>query len=335
MIKQVIVVILTICPALFGVVFDDSTSGCDPIKSDIGELILDDDSVLVIDNHNYNKTAIMAAISDGLPLISHNKEIFDTVGSFAFYDDSDYYGYYRSPNGTVYCYSAECGNSNDAYRMAIEWASEIEGKSYVTPQSIDDGTTVISEKSTQCEDRGIFSVITIYSYVGRDNNWDYWTVKYYLESNPQNGNQTVSMKITDDLNSVGVRGELLRHGPNTTTGTSTTSVSITLSVDSFSASIGTEYAIPEVKVINDSSVATNVISISHVLSRNTMASQHTYFCEPIAIIRCDPGDVDTAFCPIDNYSVTFEKNNKILGYIDNWSSKTLDIQLQAILYPDR
>lgn len=178
-----------------------------------------DDSILVIDDHIYDQTAIATAISDRMPLISHNKENFDSVGSFAFYEYSDYYGYYRSPNGTVYCYSAECDNSNDAYHMALEWASEIEEKSLVTTLSIDDGTTVISEISTQCEDRGIFSVITIYSYVGRDNNWDYWTVKYYLESNPQNGNQTVSMKITDDLNSVGVRGELLRHGPNTTTGT--------------------------------------------------------------------------------------------------------------------
>lgn len=44
---------------------------------------------------------------------------------------------------------------------------------------------------------------------------------------------------------------------------------------------------------------------------------------------------DDSILVIDDYSVTFEKNNKILGFIDNWSSKTFDVQLQAILYPDR
>lgn len=340
MIKQIIIILMVMVPAMVGAISDESVtedSSADSVGYEYtaGLVSYNDSKMLIVADYVQDKSVTIAsAISNGLPVLSKNSDDFEDVGSIAFYDNSNYYGYYKS-NGVTYCYSVEYDNPNKAYAMAIEWASNIEKKSTISPVSIEDGTVVVSEKETQCDNRGIFTISTVYTYAGRDDGWDYWTVKYYMESNPQNGSQTRSMKIYDDLNVVGVEGKLLRHGPNTTSGSSTSTVSVTLSADGGSASIGTSYSIPDVKVINDSSIAKNMISITHEISSNKDAAEHTYYCEPIAIFKCDPGDSDTAFCPVDEYSIKYAKNEKILGYFDHWTDKTYDVRLNAILYPDR
>lgn len=309
-----------------GVIYTDSVEDVDTST----DVVYVDDSWI---NSNLVYAYELKSLSDaGVPVVSVNgPDVFidnPEFGSVAFSDDSEYCGYYRdSSNNVTYCYSVDCDDPETAMMRSQSWASKVvTGSNSIIPDEND----VIYTKELQCGDNGWFFIEAKYSKEGTYNGYDYWTVNYYLESTPDSGSYTTMMKVYDDFGGLPLDGQLEAHGPNTTEGSSTSSIGATISVDGLGISISTEYSISDVTVINNSSRVTDVYSITHNLVRGTAVSASTYYCKPIAIIKCDYGDSDYAYCPTDQYTICFDR------IVDSeWVTETYSTSVQAILYPDR
>lgn len=279
----------------------------------------------------YAQCSVPIISLDGPRLFNDNSQF----GSVAYSDDSDLCGYYRVSPKTTYCYSVSSDNHAEAMQKIEEWATHIKSIAATESSGTDNLFEVICEKDMKCGSDGWFSISTKYALRSHDvTSYDYWAVEYYMESVPSSGVQTSSMKIYDDFSCTYMDAQLLRHGPNTTTGTESSSVDVSIGIDGPSVSVGIQYSIPDVTVINNSSLATDVFSITHKFSKNTLAACNTYFCKPAAIIKCEFGDSDTAYSPIDEYSIIFDHKELVFNkYV--WKSTTYDLRILPILYPDR
>ena len=280
----------------------------------------------------YAKHSIPIISLGGPRLFNENSQF----GSVAYSDDSDLCGYYHDPSANVtYCYSVCSEDQAEAMQRIKDWAVCMRSGATAEASNTSDLRAVICEKDMKCGSDGWFSVNTKYGLRSHDvTSYDYWAVEYYMESVPSSGVQTSSMKIYDDFSCAYMDAQLLRHGPNTTTGTGSSSLDVSIDISGPSVSIGIQYAIPDVTVINNSSLATDVFSITHRFSKDTLAACNTYFCKPAAIIKCEFGDSGIAYSPIDEYSITFDHKELVLkDYV--WRSNTYDLRILPILYPDR
>lgn len=289
-----------------------------------------DEKSIVLLKSASDKGAILIT-SKGASLFTENK----TFGSVAYSPDSALCGYYRDEiNNLTYCYSVDCTNASDGLERISQWASDVDDLEPSDSILYIDG--VVCQKDVQCGSNGWMSINTVYYFEGSDyDSYDYWVVGYYMESVPNSGSYTKMMKVYDDFNeNTFLDGQLLKHSPNTTVGSSTASVSVSMSISGPSVSVGWSYDTPDVTVQNNSSLASEVYSVTHNISRGSAASTNTYSCEPGAIIKCDSGDVDYAYCPTDTYTVEYSYyvDRILFGY---WQSNTYSTTIQPMLYPDR
>ncbi len=303
-----------------------------------GMIVLTNESWYSADSAKVDRLARYAMQSvpiislDGPRLFNENSQF----GSVAYSDDSDLCGYYHDSSANViYCYSVCSDDQAEAMQRIKDWAIRMGSEFTAEVSNADNLREVICEKDMKCGSDGWFSISTKYGLRSHDaTGYDYWAVEYYMESVPSSGVQTSSMKIYDDFSCTFMDAQLLRHGPNTTTGTESSSLDISIDVSGPSVSVGIQYAIPDVTVINNSSLATDVFSITHRFSRDTMAACNTYFCKPAAIIKCEFGDSEIAYSPIDEYSITFD-HRELVSKEYVWKSTTYDLRILPILYSDR
>ncbi len=260
--------------------------------------------------------------------LADNKNLF---GDFSLSDTADLCGIYSDPNSNVVsCYGVESENTDTSYQKMAQWVEDIETNSVLDDEGIPDySKAVVSDYNKQCGNRGWMNIQTVYYLLEQNvDDYDYWVAKYYIESVPTSGNHTTKIKVETNFdNSDKTEGHLLRHGPNTTSGSS--SASVGLSFDPLpSFSIGWEYSTTDVNVLNNSNIATNYFSITHTIDRDSNASTNTFFCEPGALMKCKFGDHEYSYYNIDSYSVTFDYKKNIL----QWDSETYEVNLSPFLY---
>ena len=283
---------------------------------------------------NERSMEIKDAYERGVILISEYNTLADNknlFGNFSLSDTADLCGIYTDPNSNVVsCYGVECDDMDVSYQKMGQWIEDIETNSILDDEGIPNySKAVVSEHDKQCGGRGWMNIQTVYYLLEQNvDDYDYWVAKYYIESVPTSGNHTTKLKVeTDFSNSDKIDGHLLRHGPNTTSGSS--SASVGLSFDPLpSFSIGWEYSTTDVNVINNSNIATDYFSITHTIDRDSSASTNTFFCEPGALMKCKIGDHEYSYYNIDIYSVTFDYKKNIL----QWDSETYEVKLSPFLY---
>lgn len=281
---------------------------------------------------NERSMEIRDAYERGVILISeYNKLLGKEFVNFSLSDTADLCGIYADPNSNVVsCYGVESDNADTSYMKMAQWVESIGTNSILDDEGIPDyKKAVVSDYNKQCGNRGWMNIQTVYYLLNQNvDDYDYWVAKYYMESVPTSGNHTTKLKVETNFdNSDETEGHLLRHGPNTTSGSSLASVG--LSFDPLpSFSIGWEYSTTDVNVINNSNIATNYFSITHTIDRDSSASTNTFFCEPGALMKCKFGSYDYMYCNTDCYSVTFDYKKNIL----QWGSETYEIELWPRLY---
>ena len=273
----------------------------------------------------YERGAILISEFDTL---DGSKELF---GDFSISDTADLCGIYSDPNSNIVsCYGVESDDIDTSYQKMAQWVEDLETNSILDDEGIPDYTkAVVSDYNKQCGNRGWMNIQTVYYKLEQNiDDYDYWVAKYYIESVPTSGNHTTKLKVeTDFSNSSMTEGHLLRHGPNTTSGSS--SASVGLSFDPLpSFSIGWEYSTTDVNVINNSNIATDYFSITHTIDRDSNAATNTFYCEPGALIKCKYGNSEYSYYCVDNYSVTFDYKKNII----QWGSETFEIALSPHLY---
>ncbi len=281
------------------------------------------DSKIKINLENALANEVIIISLNGSALFT-NKDL--KFGPIAFSNSADMCGlYHEKATGIKHCYSVDADDTGEAMQRMLKWIDKIKSSKsspIVPPDSIE------TYADFQCGNRGWLGVRTYYQPLGTDYfNYDYWGVHYCIESSPDNWYQTSELKIVNQVDnpSSPLIGKLMRHSPSTTGGSTAIGVNMSVSNNGISAGISWSYNVPDVSVINNSSVATGYYSIKHVIMQSN-SSSNTYYCEPGAIIKCEHGDSDTAYYSTDVYSIKHTRNN---------ATHSNNFSITPILYPDR
>lgn len=307
------------------------------------EIVLFDESWTMINDSDYVDGIIQDYVNNGTPVImTGNEDYMSTRSELKSNVTVDVENvvaraYYVADSGIGHQFIVIGEDKEAAIEKAIEWAEQTSTSSFeinepvvIMPNSEEpaevqvlDVITVTMELST----RGDFSLTAIISKINGilDPDHDYYTVHFYQFGAP---NTDDNYRLADlEMSAVVIGGELLNSGPNSTSGTTTTSVDLGagIGVDSdglsgsMNASLGWSYSISDVTVSNSTVTGEGGNANIHHDVNEAGTTGMGYRAEPGIMINKDK---DSSYVRVvsHNYINTCVKVEKLFGLYDSYEN---------------
>lgn len=207
-------------------------------------------------------------------------------------DEPSITAYFYSPKGGTQTFET-AGEPTTAVSEALRWAKDLAlSESHLT---LSKGWTVPDHTrsySVSCgASSGKLNIKTTFSKLSSDGStsYDYWQVKYATESVPASGYQTYSVTTRADLDELVTAYKLADHDPQTTSGSSTATVGLGLSIGGPSVDGSYSYTISDISVVNNSDSSFELAKWTHTFKKNAAISKSTSTISPGAVVRVANG----------------------------------------------
>lgn len=305
------------------------------------EIVLFDDSWMMINDSDYVDGIIQDYVNNGIPVIMTGSEDYMSTRSelksnvTVNVEDVIARAYHIDDLGISHQFIVIGEDKEAAIEKAIEWTEQTSTASFtinepavVMPNSEEpadvqvlDVITVTMELST----RGDFSLTAVISKINGilDPDHDYFTIHFYQYGAP---NTDDGYRLADlEMSAVVFEGELLNSGPNSTSGTTTTSVNLGagLGVDSegpsgsINASLGWSYSVSDVTVSNSTITGEGGNATIHHDVNEAGTTGMGYRAEPGIMINKDKNSPYVRVVS-HNYINTCVKVEKLFGLYDSY-----------------
>ena len=265
------------------------------------------------------------------PVVLDNPTYFTNESSiklpfFAETDNCNVFAMYVDESGIVHMYSASGFSDEEAQSRAFEWATEVRSTSQqASSVSADIAEPYWAELGYINMDfslggRGTYS--TTY-HVQKLINHTQPGTDYFAVIVEQSGNPTGDYR----LDGLGYYADyecckIMSHGPNTSSGSTSTSVSYELGTGGASGGISVSYSIGDVVVSNNTDEVEDIVDIYHDIDESKGVGSH-YVAMPGVLLSFD-NEGWMSLVEIHKV-VTCKEVKKLLGlltsyedYIENW-----------------
>lgn len=249
-------------------------------------------------------------IESGIPMIiKGDTSIIPTVGvSIVLNPNADCNAMYCDPiTGTTYCFGVE-GAGYQSIKYASEWLQDkMDSTSDFAQADIDFNDCIIYQELKICDDnREHFIATGMYSKIGSSNGMTYYAVQYDCETISSHDDwRTADITVSCDIDDLNVLQHLIDYGPDSTSGSTTTSVSVSMNAGtdlSVGSTIGWSYTMPSTVIHNQCDKANDLFKIWFDVDEHTADS--TVRAKPGAIIGISSNG--GVYSSKDVYTVQFE-----------------------------
>lgn len=260
-------------------------------------------------------------------LINTNIDWSKLTFPISYPDQATAYAMKKTPTG-IACYSVICDSDSDATARLMNWSESSDSvqESYAAASNYElpEGELLFSEHEYQSSGYGWTSVRTIYCKLSEnDSEYDYYSAHYHATMEPDSGSFNSGL----DFKSVMNGGMMLKHGPGTSQGVTTVGTDISYSVGtdgiSFTRGMSWEYSIPDVVVMNYTSVVNNILDIRHDVNEEKLVGSTSFFAEPGKLVKIPSSQ---SYSGTDTYKSQF--CHKTLGVFCAYNDVSKDYNVQ-------
>lgn len=236
----------------------------------------------------------------------------------AFAEDADIYAMYHDGNNNrTVCCSISAGSIEKSIEKLNLWSHDVRASKpdfrNNTAKAISSnanawGTELLCNSYKYFDDYGWLNITTCYFPLVEDNaRYNYYYTRYDMQSVPDSNRYTADLNVKATL---GDTCTILDYAPTTTEGQTTIGVDLSLNSDGvIGAGLSWSYSSNDVKVRDESNVATNLFYIKHDINEYAAVGSNTYKAQPGKIVRvdCQSFAMTGSYASVDEYEIVFGK----------------------------
>lgn len=304
--------------------------------------------VLLNEDSKYSKESLNFQISEHIPTLSLNKNVFSENKNlnYAFDINADSFGYYFDASSNAYCFDATGFSEKETLQLFTSWFNKIptvksasQSNDYITNNFVSAGTTVVSHYYNT--DRGKLNVNVLYTEqsVG-ESQYRYFVTEYKIQSVPNDHRRTADISVECDFDEFNSKHKLLTYDPTTSSGQTTYSVDMSWGYEtgtsgasvSGTSSYGWSYSVSDIQIKDQSDLSLQLFKSWHDVNQDHNVGRYSLLIRPGCVSQTDISDNNGAYHVHEKYGVDFCKYGKHhsfskICYDFNWYYYTAEVNI--------